>query len=66
MVLSVIKYGALSGKTRAMFGRLLTSKDYHEMVQKRSVSDIASYLKYNTHYKDVLEMKRNPAYIGTS
>jgi V/A-type H+-transporting ATPase subunit C len=55
MVLSVIKYGALSGKTRAMFGRLLKSKDYHEMVQKRSVSDIASYLKYNTHYNGVLE-----------
>lgn len=54
MLLSVMKYGALSGKTRAMFGRLLKNNDYREMMQKKSVSDIASYLKYSTHFSAIL------------
>ena len=55
MLLSSIKYGAVSGKTRAMAGRLLKPYDYEEIMQKGSVSEVAAYLKYNTHYSSVLE-----------
>ncbi len=53
-MLGEMKYGALSGKTRAMFGRLLKSENYTELMQKKSVSEVVSYLKYNTHYKAIL------------
>ncbi len=49
-----MKYGALSGKTRAMFGRLLRKENYEELVQKKSVSEVVSYLKNNTHYRIIL------------
>lgn len=55
MLLSAIKYGAVSGKTRAMAGRLLKPHDYEEIMQKGSVSEVAAYLKYNTHYSAVLD-----------
>lgn len=54
MLLSSVKYGALSGKTRAMFGKLLKNRDYAEMMQKKSVNEIAAYLKYNTHFSSSL------------
>lgn len=54
MIAAVLKYGALSGKTHAMFGRLLKPKDYAEMIQKKAVCDVASYLKYSTHFSHVL------------
>jgi len=54
MLLSAIKYGAVSGKTRAMAGKLLKPHDYQEIMLKRSVNEVAAYLKYNTHYSAVL------------
>ena len=54
MLFSAIKYGALSGKTRAMFGKLLKAHDYQEMMQKKNENEIVSYLKYNTHFSSVL------------
>jgi len=54
MLLSAIEYGAMSGKTRAMAGRLLKPHDYQEIMLKRSVNEVAAYLKYNTHYSAVL------------
>lgn len=53
-MLNVIKYGAVSSKTRAMYGRLLRADDYKELIHKKTVSDVVSYLKNNTHYRDVL------------
>lgn len=53
-LLSAIKYGAVSGKTRAMAGKLLKPHDYHEIIQKKTVNEVAAYLKYNTHYSEVL------------
>ena len=53
-MLSEMKYGALSGKTRAMYGKLLKDNDYTSLMQKKSVSEVVSYLKSNTHYKSVL------------
>lgn len=54
MLLSAIKYGAMSGKTRAMAGKLLKPHDYQEIMLRRSVGEVAAYLKYNTHYAAVL------------
>lgn len=53
-MLKELKYGALSGKARAMYGKLLTREDYVELIQKKSVSEAVSYLKHNTHYSGML------------
>ncbi len=42
-------------KTRAKFGKRLKSDDYKALVAMSSVSDIAAYLKSNTHYGNVLK-----------
>jgi len=47
-------YNALMAKARAMYGKLLKKEDYNELLKQRSVGDIVSYLKHNTHYSDVL------------
>ncbi|MCX7773236.1 MAG: V-type ATPase subunit [Clostridia bacterium] len=53
-MLGELKYGALSGKTRAMFGKLLDAENYKELMQKKNVGEIVSYLKYDTHYNAIL------------
>lgn len=53
-MIAEMKYGALSGKTRAMFGRLLHNEDYIALMQKKNVSEVVSYLKNNTHYQSIL------------
>lgn len=37
-----------------MYGHRVTSADYEELMKKRSVGDIAAYLRDNTHYREVL------------
>lgn len=64
-MLSTIKYGALSGKTRAMFGRLLKREHYEELVHKKSVNEVVSFLKNNTHYRIILsEVDENNIHRG--
>lgn len=55
-----IKYGALSGKSRAMFGRLLRRDDYMALMKKKNVEEAVSYLKHNTHYKTALSGAGEP------
>ncbi len=45
---------AITSKARAMYGHRLTMRDYNEMMKKRSVPEVAAYLRDNTHYRDVL------------
>ena len=45
---------AISSKARAMYGRRLSAGDYDELVKKRSVGEIASFLRDGTHYREVL------------
>ena len=60
-----MKYGALSGKTRAMYGRLLHKDDYQELIQKRNVSEAVSFLKNSTHYRSVLsDVDENQVHRG--
>lgn len=49
-----LKYSALAGKTRAMYGKLLTTEDYLELMRQKNVCDIATFLKQYTHYQTVL------------
>ena len=54
MDLSLFTYGALASKARASYAKLLTKKDYEELIEKRNVTEVAGYLKNSTHYSDVL------------
>lgn len=53
-MLKEMKYGALSGKSRAMFGKLLDREDYIALMQKKSIGEVVSHLKHNTHYSSIL------------
>ena len=41
-------------KARAMYGRRLTRTNYRELLECRSVSEVAAYLKNQTSYGTVL------------
>lgn len=41
-------------KVRAVYGKRLTQADYSELVTKKSVAEVAEYLKSATYYKDAL------------
>jgi len=51
---AVAEYSALAGKTRAMYGKLLTTENYMELMRQKTVGDVAAYLKRNTFYSDAL------------
>jgi V/A-type H+-transporting ATPase subunit C len=51
---STAAYSALASKTRSMYGQFMDGENYRELMQKRSVNDIAAYLKNNTHYRSTL------------
>jgi V/A-type H+-transporting ATPase subunit C len=52
--MAVAEYSALAGKSRAMYGKLLTTENYRDLMRQKSVGDVAAYLKYNTPYKDTV------------
>ncbi|EOD01372.1 V-type ATPase subunit [Caldisalinibacter kiritimatiensis] len=52
---SVRRFAVVNTKVRALKGKLLTKKDYNQLLKKKSVSKIAEYLKENTAYRDVLK-----------
>ena len=54
--------GAIAAKVRAMYRYRLTSADYEELMKKRTVGDVAAYLRDNTHYRAVLA-EADPAAI---
>lgn len=61
----IYKYGDLSTKIRVMKGRMLTINDYKSMMLKRSVKEVALYLKNNTYYKkDLVELDENDVHRG--
>lgn len=56
-MLSIIsKYSSnvISAKVRAMYGKRVTSQDYKNLINCKSVKDVAVYLKNNTHYQKEL------------
>ena len=60
-----VKYAAVNTKIAAMCGKLLDEEDYKRMIALSSPSEIAVYLKNNTHYgeffrdRDASTMHRN-------
>lgn len=65
MILSMFKYSGLSAKIGVMFGKMLTYQDYGELIRKKTVQDVAAYLKYNTHYNQILdEVNENTIHRG--
>lgn len=57
--------GAISAKLCAMYGNRLTQQDYEAMVQRRSVPEVAAYLKNATHFHTCLtNMQENSIHRG--
>lgn len=54
MALAVLKYSSANAKARGLLGKLLSGDDYAELLNKKSVGEIAAYLKQNTVYKSLL------------
>lgn len=48
--------GAMSAKAKAMYGNRIKEADYTQLIQKRSVADVASYLKHETYYRNTLSL----------
>ncbi len=48
------QYSAIAAKLRAMHARFLTDGDFEELLSKKSVNDICSYLKSTAGYSDCL------------
>jgi V/A-type H+-transporting ATPase subunit C len=45
---------AIMTKAKAMYGKRLTEEDYQALINKKSIPEIAAYLKNQTHYKECL------------
>lgn len=45
---------ATVAKSRAIYGKRLTAEDYKELLHRNTVTEIAEYLKRNTHYRTIL------------
>lgn len=54
MFVSSSASNALLTKCRAMFGKRLSAQDVHALLACRTVSQVAAYLKQNTHYSYAL------------
>jgi len=54
-MMSSFSSNAILAKSRAMYGRKLTEQNYSDLMNSRSVGEIASYLKTRTSYADIFE-----------
>ena len=53
--MSIFSDNVVVAKIHAMYGKMLTPAQYEDLIACKSVPDIASYLKNNTSYSNVLE-----------
>ncbi len=53
--MAATSFGAITAKTRVMYGRMLKSHDYEQLLSKNSIADIISYLKNETYYSNILK-----------
>lgn len=57
--------GAIISKVRSMYGAHLDEQDYAELLRKRSVPEIAAYLKQETHFAPALQdVRENNVHRG--
>lgn len=52
---SVTKFAAVNTKIKALKGNMLSLKDYHNLIEKNSISELVEYLKNDTGYIEVLK-----------
>lgn len=52
--MSRLSHNAILAKTHAMYGRRITKEQYDAMMKCHSVSEVAAYLKTQTHFKTAL------------
>lgn len=52
---------AVAAKAKSMYGRRLTAENYQELLRKKSVGEVAAYLRTETAYSDVLSEVRDNA-----
>lgn len=52
---NVTRYAAINTKVRALGGKLLKNDDYTNLLSKKSIPEVAAYLRQKTHYKDILD-----------
>lgn len=52
---AVMRNSAIAAKIACMSSKMLTYDDYRQMADMKNVSQVASYLRNNTQYGDVLE-----------
>jgi V/A-type H+-transporting ATPase subunit C len=50
-----VQYSAIAAKLKAMHSNFLTDEDFEQLLSKKSVNDICSYLKSTAGYAEVLE-----------
>lgn len=55
MIGSLTKYGAVSGKVRALYGKRLTEADYQTLSKMKTVPEIAAFLKNHPGWARSLE-----------
>ena len=54
-MLTTVSSNAILAKSRAMYGRRLTERNYTELLNCHSVNEVANYLKNRTAYADMFE-----------
>ena len=54
MIGEIIKYSAIAAKIKSMEGKMLLYPDYEALTHKRSVAEVAAYLKGKAEYHDLL------------
>lgn len=59
--MNALSSNAVATKAKAMYGKRLRKEDYQEMLRKRSVNEVAAYLKNETAYGDILDGVRENA-----
>ena len=46
-----VEYSAIAAKLKAMYSKFLTRDDYEQLLERKSVNDICSYLKSTTRLR---------------
>lgn len=52
---NVKRYAAINTKIRVLEGKLLSNEDYMNLLSKKSLPEVAAYLREKTRYSEVLE-----------
>ncbi len=64
-MLSSMSSNAILAKARTMYGRRLTDKDYEDLLACKTVPEVASYLKSQTVYSEILSgLNENEVHRG--